>query len=160
MLTDNELVELINRGEVKAFEDIYYKYFRMVRYLCKDEDYQQEVWIKVFLNLKKYKNKKFISWIRQLTNNTLIDLNRRETTLKRTIKVNPIQSDYEDIFEQINFKILNNSEFEVVFLRLNNKKYYEISELTGININSCLTYYRAAIKKIRNDLTKREIINN
>lgn len=160
MLTDNELVALFNKGDISAFDDIYYKYYLMVRYLSKDEDYQQEIWLKVFLNLNKYKNKTFISWLRQLTQRTVIDLNRRKNTLKRKAVALPEQSEYEDIFEQINFKILSNNEFEVVFLRLNNKKFIEISQLTGIKLNSCITLHNRAVKKIKHDLVKRQIINN
>jgi DNA-directed RNA polymerase specialized sigma24 family protein len=161
MEDDDKLVELFKKGDISAFDDIYNKYSRLIRCLCEyDADCQQEIWIKIFLNLKKYKNKNFISWIRQLAKRTIIDLNRRKTALKRSIKVNPIEKEYEDFYEQIDFKVLNNMEFEVVFLRLHGKKFSEISELSGINMNSCLTLYRSATKKIKIDFIERDLLEN
>jgi len=81
------LVEKICQGDVSAFRDLVEKYKKKIFYLAYDflkdhseaEDISQEVFIKVFRSIQKFKkDAKMSTWIYQITVNTCIDALRRK----------------------------------------------------------------------------------
>ena len=89
MKTDEtKLVERICQGELEAFHELVELYKKKVYYLAFDmtgdhhdaEDISQEVFIKVFRHIKKFrKDSALKSWIYQITVNTCIDAQRKKS---------------------------------------------------------------------------------
>ena len=77
-LQDNDLIDIINQGDVKAFEILYDRYSSKVQkrcyFICLNievaRDLMQEIWVKVFLQLHTFrKESAFSSWLYRLTTN-------------------------------------------------------------------------------------------
>jgi RNA polymerase sigma-70 factor (ECF subfamily) len=89
MKTDEtKLVDRICQGELEAFHELVELYKKKVYYLAFDmtgdhhdaEDISQEVFIKVFRHIKKFrKDSALKSWIYQITVNTCIDAQRKKS---------------------------------------------------------------------------------
>jgi RNA polymerase sigma-70 factor (ECF subfamily) len=89
MKTDEtKLVDRICQGELEAFHELVEIYKKKVYYLAFDmtgdhhdaEDISQEVFIKVFRHIKKFrKDAALKSWIYQITVNTCIDAQRKKS---------------------------------------------------------------------------------
>lgn len=89
MKTDEtKLVDRICQGELEAFHELVDLYKKKVYYLAFDmtgdhhdaEDISQEVFIKVFRHIKKFrKDAALKSWIYQITVNTCIDTQRKKS---------------------------------------------------------------------------------
>jgi RNA polymerase sigma-70 factor (ECF subfamily) len=90
MKTDEKtLVEQMRQGHIGAFQELVERYKKKVYYLAYDmvddhheaEDISQEVFIKVFRFIKKFrKDAKFSSWLYQITVNTCIDVKRKKSS--------------------------------------------------------------------------------
>ena len=88
MKTDEtKLVDRICQGQFEAFHELVELYKKKVYYLAFDmtgdhhdaEDISQEVFIKVFRHIKKFrKDSALKSWIYQITVNTCIDVQRKK----------------------------------------------------------------------------------
>lgn len=77
-LTDNDLINAINQGDFHAFEMLYDRYTSKVLKRCyficlnreASHDLNQEIWLKVFLQLHTFKKQAaFSSWLYRLTTN-------------------------------------------------------------------------------------------
>lgn len=82
ILTDEELVEGVKKGNIDAFEDIVKKYenkvygivFHMMKNQNEVEDLAQEVFLKVYKNLDKFKgDSSLYTWIYKITVNLCLD---------------------------------------------------------------------------------------
>lgn len=87
-IDENKLVQLLYQGDVAAFEQLVERYKKKVYFLAFDilgdhheaEDISQEVFIKVFRFIKKFrKDAKLSTWIYQITVNTSIDVVRKRS---------------------------------------------------------------------------------
>ncbi len=76
--TDNDLIDVINQGDLQAFEVLYDRYSNKVLKRCfficlhveAARDLMQEIWVKVFLHLHTFKKQSaFSSWLYRLTTN-------------------------------------------------------------------------------------------
>ncbi len=81
-MSDEELVEKVKKGDVDAYEEIVKKYenkvFGIVYHMIKNqndvEDLAQEVFIKVYKNLSKFKgDSSLYTWIYKITVNLCLD---------------------------------------------------------------------------------------
>lgn len=89
MKTDEtKLIDRICQGEIEAFHELVELYKKKIYYLAYDmvgdgheaEDISQEVFIKVFRHIKKFrKDAALKSWIYQITVNTCIDVQRKKS---------------------------------------------------------------------------------
>jgi RNA polymerase sigma-70 factor (ECF subfamily) len=88
--SDEQLVVSYLKGDEKALEILIKRYlkpiysfaFRFVSSSQEAEDIAQEVFIKMWRNLKKFdKNKKFKSWIFSITKNTCLDVMKKKKTI-------------------------------------------------------------------------------
>ncbi|UCH94173.1 MAG: RNA polymerase sigma factor [Candidatus Aminicenantes bacterium] len=89
MKTDEtKLVDRLCQGDLEAFQELVERYKKKVYYLAYDmagdhheaEDISQEVFIKVFRHIKKFrKDAALKSWIYQITVNTCIDVQRKKS---------------------------------------------------------------------------------
>lgn len=81
-MTDEELVEDVKKGNIDAFEDIVKKYenkvygivFHMMKNQNEVEDLAQEVFLKVYKNLDRFKgDSSLYTWIYKITVNLCLD---------------------------------------------------------------------------------------
>lgn len=168
------LEELIRRHKSKIYTSIYL--------LVKDpylaEDIFQDTFIKVINTLKagKYNEEgKFLPWTVRIAHNLVIDHFRRE---KRTPLVTT--TDGFDIFEVLKFydestedkmireqthrdlrrliHLLPSEQKEVLIMRhYGELSFKEISEITGVSINTALGRMRYALNNLRKMMTSKEL---
>ncbi len=185
-LPDNKLVKLYLSGNedalgelVNRHKDRIYTYiFMFVRDTYLAEDLLQETFIKVIDKLRtgKYQEQnKFLPWISRVAYNLCVDYYRRE---KRLPKV--ITRDGFDIFSVLKFsdasiedkmiedqtvaKVrslidqLPEEQKEVLILRhYSDMSFKEISELTGVSINTALGRMRYALINLRKLMATKNI---
>jgi len=107
MKTDEtKLVDRICQGELKAFHELVDLYKKKVYYLAFDmtgdhhdaEDISQEVFIKVFRHIKKFrKDAALKSWIYQITVNTCIDVQRKKSRKPQVfMEASEMDSQYQE----------------------------------------------------------------
>lgn len=86
---EKKLVEQICKGDIASFQELVERYKKKVYYIAYDmvgdhfdaEDISQEVFIKVFRFIKKFrKDAKLSSWLYQVTINTCIDAHRKKSS--------------------------------------------------------------------------------
>jgi len=178
---------LINasKGDMKAFEDIYkatsgFVYsiaFRIVSSRADAEDITQEVFLKIYNNLKSFKfRSSFKTWVYRIAANAAINSYRktskemsRRVDYDVAIKTVGSSGGTEEAVERIdNERILvtllnrlNADQRACIVLReIQGLSYKEISDVLGININtvrSRLKRARIALLALRK---KREVITN
>lgn len=185
-LPDNKLVKLYLSGNEEALGElvnrhkdrIYTYIFMFVRDSYLAEDLLQETFIKVIDKLRtgKYQEQnKFLPWISRVAYNLCVDYYRRE---KRLPKV--ITRDGFDIFSVLKFsdgsiedkmiedqtvaKVrslidqLPEEQKEVLILRhYSDMSFKEISELTGVSINTALGRMRYALINLRKLMVAKNI---
>ena len=172
---ENSLEILIHRHKSKIYNFIFSKV------LDRDtaEDVFQETFIKVIRTLKNgsYNEEgKFLSWVMRISHNLIIDFFRKSN---RMPKFQP--SDDYDIFQfikdsvpNVESKLINqqvvddlkklilqlpNDQKEVINMRLyKDMSFKEISDITGVSINTALGRMRYAIINLRKIVEKNKII--
>lgn len=98
---DTVLVRKFKDGDEKAFDQLYEKYrislysicYRYTRNDADARDVTQEIFIKVYRNLKKFNEKsKFFTWLYRITVNTCISFKRKNPPLqpKNHVPSNPL----------------------------------------------------------------------
>ena len=181
-LEDAELVRQYITGDNSALEALVERYFRQVflfakTYVKQDqeaEDVTQEVFVKVWKNIKKYDpEKKFKTWIFQITKNTCIDFLRKNKNalksqagdeeqsmddLERITDSAPLP---EEVFEAQGFSQklddliydLPDLYRDVVALHLQQDlTFQEISETLSEPLNTVKSRYRRALLLVRKGL--------
>ena len=172
---ENSLEILIHRHKSKIYNFIFSKV------LDRDtaEDVFQETFIKVIRTLKNgsYNEEgKFLSWVMRISHNLIIDFFRKTN---RMPKFQP--SDDYDIFQfikdavpNVESKLINqqvvddlkklilqlpNDQKEVINMRIyRDMSFKEISDITGVSINTALGRMRYAIINLRKIVEKNKII--
>jgi len=185
--SDQLLVKNFVEGDSTSFATLLNKYkdrvFTYIVMIVKNEDLAndifQDTFIKVMTSLRKKKYEErgsLISWIIRIAHNLIIDHYRKE---KRLQTVSNENSEY-DLFNNANFsdknieeiivkeqiesdvrKLLDTLPFEqkqVVLLRLfGDLSFKEISELTGVSINTALGRMRYALINLRKVVEEKNI---
>jgi len=171
------LAQLIERHQVRIFGFIFSK--------VKDRDLAndifQETFIKVINTIRKgsYNEEgKFLSWVMRIAHNLIIDYFRKANKIQ-------LQRDYDDfsifdgiedreknieaklIYEQIEDDLqilisrLPEEQQEIIRLRLyDDLSFKEISELTGLSINTALGRMRYAVLNLRKIIEQNQIVLN
>lgn len=89
-IDDNSLIKEYLNGDEKSFEILIQQYLKLIynfayqriNNVAEAEDIAQEVFLKVWRNIKKFnQEKQFKSWIFEIANNTIIDWLRKKKTL-------------------------------------------------------------------------------
>ena len=166
---------LIKRHQKRLYSFIYSK----VQNRDTTEDIFQDTFIKVIRTLKKgnYNEEgKFLPWVMRISHNLIIDFFRKSNrmpkfnntddfdifsvltdgTLNAENKIikDQILSDVKDLIEE-----LPNEQKEVLKMRIyNDMSFNEISENTGVSINTALGRMRYAIINLRKIIEKNKII--
>ena len=172
---ENALAILINRHQSKIFGFIYSK--------LSDRDISndifQDTFIKVIKTLKSnsYNEEgKFLPWVMRIAHNLIIDHYRknkkmpmfRETeefsifsimsddalTIENKIIQNQVETDLRKLIEE-----LPSDQKEVLIMRMyQDMSFKEISESTGVSINTALGRMRYALMNMRKMIDKHQII--
>lgn len=172
---EKALSQLIERHQQRVYSFIYSKV--MDRDVT--EDIFQDTFIKVINTLKKgsYNEEgKFLPWVMRISHNLIIDHFRRNTRMpkfennddfnifsvlsdselnieKRIIK-NQVEEDVRKLIEE-----LPEDQKEVLVMRIyKDMSFKEISEQTGVSINTALGRMRYALINLRKVIEKHNII--
>lgn len=187
-LSDEKLVECYANGENKAFDVLLKRYqgrlYSYIFYFVKNEelteDIFQETFVKAIMTIKQRRyteNGKFISWLTRIAHNMIIDTFRQER-YENTISNDTVERDLlndsrltenniEDtlVLDQIHtdvrrmVELLPDNQREVVQMRFyQGLSFKEISELTGVSINTALGRMRYAILNLRRIAQEKHLI--
>jgi len=94
LISDEALIEAVQRGDGDAAAHLYHRHIDRVHRICyrivldrsQVQDCVQEVWLKVFRNLGRFRcQRSFAAWLNSVTANTAIDYYRRSR--RRTSRV-------------------------------------------------------------------------
>ena len=186
--SDQELIERFIGGERKCMEILIYRhkdnlysyiYFKVNKSYIADDIFQDTIFkVITFLKNGTYSDKgKFLGWLIRIAHNIIIDYYRDEKKLSIYSNVDkdadifnnksfsdPTIEDKiieEQIMEDVKSMItyLPEEQQEVVILRhYGNLTFKEISELTGVSINTSLGRMRYAIHNMKKMVEQRNII--
>ncbi|MGL2967192.1 RNA polymerase sigma factor [Flavobacterium sp. XGLA_31] len=172
---ENALAILVNRHQSKIYGYIYSK----VSDRDITEDIFQETFFKVIhtLKAKKYYNEegKFLSWVLRIASNLIIDkfrsdkkmpLNRdtEDMSVFATIRDNSMNIESRLIKNQVEIDLKNiieelpHDQKEVVMMRYYlDMSFKEISDFTGVSVNTTLGRMRYAMTNLRKVIEKNKI---
>jgi RNA polymerase sigma factor (sigma-70 family) len=187
-LSDEELVALYKNGKNKAFDALLKRYkdriysyiFFIVKNAERTEDIFQETFIKAIMTIKQgryVESGKFPSWLTRIAHNLIIDSYRQdksENLISNDDPENDVLNDMnlsddsvedEIIYNQIQddlrqlIRYLPNNQQEVIRMRFyENLSFKEISDKTGVSINTALGRMRYAILNLRRMAEEKKII--
>lgn len=172
---ENALASLIKRHQSKIYGFIYSK-------VCDrdvSEDIFQDTFIKVIKTLKSnsYNEEgKFLPWVMRIAHNLIVDYFRKNkkmpmfreteefsifsimTDNNPNIEAQMITSQVENDLQKL-IDELPNDQKEVLVMRIYQElSFKEISELTGVSINTALGRMRYALMNLRKVIEKHQII--
>ena len=180
-LSDTELIQKYINGEQAALEQLIQRYFKQVFFFAKSyvktdseaEDVTQETFVKAWKNIKKFdQEKKFKTWLFQITKNTSIDFLRKnkkyvapigddtdgtEDNLEQMPDLNPLPEelfdslDFEKKFDQILNDLPENYKQVVSLYFQQDLTFAEIADVLNEPLNTVKSRYRRALLKIRED---------
>ena len=172
---ENSLAILINRHQQRLFSFIYSK----VQDKDITEDIFQDTFIKVIRTLKKgnYNEEgKFLPWVMRIAHNLVIDYFRKnnrmpafqntdEFDIFSVLQDGSLNAEKQIIQEQIFSNVrelvneLPDEQKEVLIMRMyKDMSFKEISENTGVSINTALGRMRYALINMRKLIDKHKII--
>jgi RNA polymerase sigma factor (sigma-70 family) len=185
---DDELVNLYSKGDSRAFDVLLYRYKdKLFSYICfivrnRDlaDDIFQETFVKAIVTLQKggYSGSgKFGAWLTRIAHNLMIDYFRQsknenvvsndESELDLFNDSSLSESNIEDemicsqTLEDIRRLVnqLPENQREVVFMRYyQDLSFKEISDITGVSINTALGRMRYALINIRKMAEEKDIV--
>lgn len=178
-MTDEDLVILYSKGDNQAFDCLLARYqstlFNYIYFIVKSkdltEDIFQETFVKAIITIKQgryIESGKFKAWITRIAHNLIIDhfrqeknenlISNDETTVDLFNNVSLCEGTIEEsiIKDQITndirklITLLPHNQREVLEMRYyQDLSFKEISELTGVSINTALGRMRYAILNLR-----------
>jgi RNA polymerase sigma factor (sigma-70 family) len=186
VVSEKELIQLYLKGQEEALSVLITRYeskvFTYIKMMVQDqalaEDLFQDTFIKVILTLKNgsYNEEgKFLPWVIRIAHNLTIDhfrRNKRIPTVKnsddydvfRTISdnVNNVEEDMvkDQVLKDVK-KLVKELPFEqqqvLVLRHYADMSFQEISELTGVSINTALGRMRYALINLRKIIKEKDI---
>lgn len=178
---DRTIIYEYLKGDQRALEFLVKKYlkpiysfvYRNIGDVEEAEDVTQEVFVKVWKNIRKFDlNKDFKPWIFQIAKNASIDYLRKRKTIPfsrfennqgQNILTETLTKNGPDMLESLNTK----TEFEKAIAELSEKdknliqlrhsqgmSFKEISQKMNSSINTIKSRYRRTIKNIQKKATK------
>lgn len=172
---ENALATLITRHQSKIYGFIYSK----ISDRDVSDDIFQDTFIKVIKTLKSnsYNEEgKFLPWVMRIAHNLIVDHFRKnkkmpmfreteefsifsvmsdnEPNIESTMITSQVESDLQKLIEE-----LPSDQKEVLMMRMyQDLSFKEISELTGVSINTALGRMRYALMNLRKVIDKHKII--
>lgn len=135
-------------------------------------DLSQDVWIKIYLNIDKFKEGNFKVWLVTLCKRICIDNYRRIKTQKSKCKIlediddydfidnsdffSPKKSLYFEIFSSLN--TLDKSQQDLILLKTKGFKFKEISKILKENRFTVCIKHKISIMKLIEDLEKKGVV--
>lgn len=177
---DKELVLLASKGDIKAFEQLVFRYekqifgyvLRFINQKENAEDVTQETFIKIFRSLKTFDSEyKFKTWIYTVATNTVYDWLRKAKKSKEMFIIDDPNNGFETIDENDSYNILENKELVdnalknikpvyqsvIVLFYRDGLIYEEIAEVLKVPLNTVKTYLSRAKKALREELDNKSI---
>ena len=178
-MTDDVLVALYSKGNNQAFDILLERYkdklYSYIYFSVRNdelaEDIFQETFVKAIVTIQQGRyteNGKFSAWLTRIAHNLIIDLFRQERNenvvsndetevdLFNNIKLSDDTIETKLVNEQVLsdvrrlVDVLPDNQREVVYMRFyQDLSFKEISEITGVSINTALGRMRYAILNMR-----------
>ena len=176
ILSDKELIVKANNGDAFAFEELIYRYDKMVlriafKYTNDDDDAKdiyQEVFIKVYKGLSNFQFKsEFSTWLFRITSNVCISFKKskqRKQTFSIDDSADSYTSNIPDIDSELPDNVLIKSEFSeklnnaIDTLSPNQKMSFLLKHLEGFKIKEIaemMNCKEGTIKKYLFDAVRR-----
>ncbi len=187
MMTDDALVALYSKGNNQAFDILLERYkdkvYSYIYFSVRNdelaEDLFQETFVKAIVTIQQGRyteNGKFPAWITRIAHNLVIDFFRQERNENVVSNdetevdlFNNIKLSDDNIETQlVNDQVLNDvrrlvdflpdNQREVVYMRFyQDLSFKEISEITGVSINTALGRMRYALMNLRRMAEEKDI---
>ena len=166
---DDDLIEKISLGDTDAFRELYeiasksvYGFALSILKNKHDaEDVLQETFIRIFTGASSYSaNGKPMAWILRITRNLALSKLREKVRINEYDDGQPEKIDFSSVtdiekrllLEKI-FEVLTDDEKQIVVLHcVSGLKYREISGVLGSPLNTVISKYHRAVKKLRNGM--------
>jgi RNA polymerase sigma-70 factor (ECF subfamily) len=175
MISDDELVKLIETDSNKGFEVLIQIYqqriYRLIRRMVgsheETDDLIQEVFIRVYRSIHKFKkNSSLYTWIYRIATNETINYLKKSKRIKYvdsnialTIK-DTVHMETKTVLNQLYLAIdkLPPKQMEIFKMRyFDEMKYEEISEILGTSVGALKASYHHAVKKIETTVKESNI---
>ena len=171
MLNDNELIAKFQNGDQKAFDqlvqnnlnNVFGFFMKVTRSEVAAEDLAQDVFLKLYKNLKNFRHdSNFSTYLYRINTNTAnswITRNKWKNLLHldqapdrgEYDKRNEIEWERRELWDSISK--LPKKQREVVILRVTNAlSFREISNITGMKEGTAKVNFHHALKKLKEDL--------
>ena len=186
---ESRLIKKAKSGNLEAFEQLILQYEKRIYNYCyrmtnsqeDAEDLAQEIFIKVYKNLKSFKgNSKFSTWIYRIAYNTCIDKYRKKEVATVSLTLNSDEEEKEidlpsndPLPEE---RIVSREEYDVVceciselkpeyknavILRdIQNYTYDEIAEILNIHLGTVKSHISRGRASLRDALIARGVLYN
>ena len=178
-MTDEALVALYSKGNNQAFDILLERYkdklYSYIHFSVRNdelaEDIFQETFVKAIVTIQQGRyteNGKFAAWLTRIAHNLVIDLFRQEKNenvvsndetevdLFNDVKLSDDNIETKLVNEQVLSDVrrlvdfLPDNQREVVYMRFyQDLSFKEISEITGVSINTALGRMRYALLNLR-----------
>lgn len=163
---DDSLIEKISDGDMDSFRELYeiasksvYGFALSILKNSHDaEDVLQETFLKVYSNASDYEpHGKPMAWILRITRNLSMTKLREKTkyseyndTLGEEIDLSSIHDAEKRLLIETLFKILSDEEKQILVLHtVCGMKHREIANLMDIALNTVISKYHRAIRKLK-----------
>lgn len=183
-MSDEELVEKIKKGDIDAYEEIIKKYenkvcgiiYHMIKNQNDVEDLAQEVFIKVYKNLSKFKgDSSLYTWIYKITVNLCLDeVKKRKNIIYLDEKLEVEDGELErelpssdktqvELYEEKELKeklhkcigkLPEKQRVMIVLRDIKGFSYEEISEITSVKLGTVKSQISRARLKLKELLDK------
>lgn len=183
-MSDEELVEKIKKGDIDAYEEIIKKYenkvcgiiYHMIKNQNDVEDLAQEVFIKVYKNLSKFKgDSSLYTWIYKITVNLCLDeVKKRKNIIYLDEKLEVEDGELErelpsldktqvELYEKKELKeklhkcigkLPEKQRVMIVLRDIKGFSYEEISEITSVKLGTVKSQINRARLKLKELLDK------
>ncbi len=183
-MSDEELVEKIKKGDIDAYEEIIKKYenkvcgiiYHMIKNQNDVEDLAQEVFIKVYKNLSKFKgDSSLYTWIYKITVNLCLDeVKKRKNIIYLDEKLEVEDGELErelpssdktqvELYEEKELKeklhkcigkLPEKQRVMIVLRDIKGFSYEEISEITSVKLGTVKSQINRARLKLKELLDK------
>ena len=185
MQEERNLIELAQNGDIGAFRKLVERHQKQIYYLAFDltgnkqdaEDLSQEIFIKMFHSLKKFRgDSKLSSWLYRVTVNSWVNENRKGSGRLRKVQ-EPLEEDL--VQDHVNgighqvadpekeaesallnkhlrkaFEVLSPRELSVFTLRhYHDLKMTEIGKILNLSVGTVKSLLFRALQKLRRELS-------
>lgn len=169
MSSENKLVQKLKEHDEEAFDEIYQKYFRLVKHVVFQilpsdmiaDDIVQETFLKMYENIESYQNDiSFSAWLCTIAKNLALNEKKKRNRLvalpekekaDETMSIAE-KSDNERLLKQVK-EVLGEKDYNLLMLRLyHGLSYKELSDMTGETVAALTNRYHRAIKKVKREI--------